>query len=211
MFFFRFAPPPILRTGALQTFGTNVFLKKNGVMSLNPIYNLEARSFHWLSKLQRSNVLLKGAVWLDKGNFQLITLTLLQTDEKGKEMPGKTFWQDGGAMKTRKEQTSRHYLERSTKAVYKKLPHSENITIRKKLPFFINAIIPTRPKCYSWVNNSSGPNSSLKEERNSLSCTKKRPPKNVLQKTSHKEISRRGRAVTAAKRTKKQGSCTFAY
>lgn len=40
--FFRFAPPTILGTGALQTFGTNVFLEKNGVMSLNPIYNLEA-------------------------------------------------------------------------------------------------------------------------------------------------------------------------
>ena len=69
-------------------------------------------------------------------------------------------------MKTRKEQTSRGYLERSTKAVYKQLRHSENMTIKKELAFFINAIIPTRPKCYLWVNslelNSSGPNSSLK-------------------------------------------------
>ena len=66
-------------------------------------------------------------------------------------MPGKTFWQDGGAMKTRKERTSRGYLERSSKAVYKQLPHSENMTIKKELAFFINAIIPPRPKCYLWV------------------------------------------------------------
>ena len=67
-------------------------------------------------------------------------------------MPGKTFWQDGGAMKTRKERTSRGYLERSTKAVYKQLPHSKNMAIKKELPFFINAIVPPRPKCYLWVN-----------------------------------------------------------
>ena len=81
-----------------------------------------------------------------------VTLTLPQTEEKGREMPGKTSWQDGGAMKTRKERTSRGYLERSSKAVYKQLPHSENMTIKKGLAFFINAIIPPRPKCYLWVN-----------------------------------------------------------
>ena len=39
-------------------------------------------------------------------------------------------------MKTRKERTSRGYLERSTKAVYKQLPHSKNMAIKKELPFF---------------------------------------------------------------------------
>ena len=39
-------------------------------------------------------------------------------------------------MKTRKERASRGYLERSTKAVYKQLPHSKNMAIKKELPFF---------------------------------------------------------------------------
>ena len=63
-------------------------------------------------------------------------------------MPGKTSWQDGGAMKTRKEQTSR---ERSTKAVYKQLRHTRHDYL-KRTRVFINAIIPPRPKCYLWVN-----------------------------------------------------------
>ena len=105
-------------------------------------------------------------------------------------------------MKTRKEQSSRGYLERSTKAVYKQLRHSENMTIKKELAFFINAIIPTRPKCYLWVNflgiEFFGAKFKFKrKERNSSSCVY------VLNKTWPKEISRRGRAVSATKRTKK--------
>lgn len=97
-------------------------------------------------------------------------------------MPGKTSWQDGGAMKTRKEQTSRRYLERSTKAVYKQLRHSENM--KKELAFFINAIIRTRPKCYLWVKFPGieffGTKLEFKRrERDSLSCAGLRPPKNV--------------------------------
>ena len=115
-------------------------------------------------------------------------------------------------MKTRKERTSRGYLERSTKAVYKQLPHSKNMAIKKELPFFINAIVPPRPKCYLWVNFPGIEffETKLKfkrREKNSSSCAGLTSSK----KTSHKEISRRGRAVTATKRTKKQGSCTFAY
>ena len=105
-------------------------------------------------------------------------------------------------MKTRKEQTSRGYLERSTKAVYKQLRHSENMTKKKELAFFINAIIPTRPKCYLWENFPGieffGAKLKFKrKERNSSSCVY------VLHKTWPKEISRRGRAVSATKRTKK--------
>ena len=76
-------------------------------------------------------------------------------------------------MKTRKEQTSRRYLERSTKAVYKQRRHSENM--KKELAFLINAIIPTRPKCYLWVKFPGieffGTKLEFKRrERDSLSC-----------------------------------------
>ena len=85
-------------------------------------------------------------------------------------------------MKTRKEQTSRRYLERSTKAVYKQLRHSENM--KKELAFFINAIIPTRPKCYLRVKFPGIEFFGTKleferRERDSLSCAGLRPPKNV--------------------------------
>lgn len=87
-------------------------------------------------------------------------------------------------MKTRKEQTSRGYLERSTKTIYKQLPHSEHMTIKKELAFFNNAIIPTRPKCYLWVNFPGIEffETKLKfkrREKNSSSCAGLRPPKNV--------------------------------